>query len=69
MNVNDAIAHILKLENVEWVACFPSNDLIESVAREGIRPVMFRQERAAVMAADGYSRLNKREKFGVVISQ
>lgn len=69
MNVNDVVARILKLENVEWVACYPSNHLIESVAREGIRPVMFRQERAAVMAADGYSRLNKREEFGVVISQ
>jgi thiamine pyrophosphate-dependent acetolactate synthase large subunit-like protein len=69
MNVNDAVAHILKLENVEWVACYPSNQLIESVAREGIRPVMFRQERAAVMAADGYSRLNRRERFGVIISQ
>ena len=64
-----AIAKILKLEGVEWVACYPSNNLIEAVATEGIRPVMFRHERGAVMAADGYSRANNRQKFGVVITQ
>ena len=32
MNVNDAVARILKTEGVEWVSCFPSNNLIESVA-------------------------------------
>ena len=64
-----AIAKILKLEGVEWVACYPSNNLIEAVAMEGIRTVMFRHERGAVMAADGYSRANNRQKFGVVITQ
>ena len=64
-----AIARILKLEGVEWVACYPSNNLIEAVAEEGIRTVMFRHERGAVMAADGYSRANNRQKFGVVITQ
>ena len=69
MNVNEAVARILKLEGTEWVSCFPSNELIESVAIEGIRPIMFRHERGAVMAADGYSRMNDREKFGVIITQ
>jgi thiamine pyrophosphate-dependent acetolactate synthase large subunit-like protein len=69
MNTHEAIAHILKLEGVEWIACFPSNNLIEAVAKEGIRPIMFRQERGALMAADGYSRMNHRQKFGVVITQ
>ena len=69
MDVNAAVARILKTEQVEWVSCFPSNELIESVAKEGIRTVMFRQERGAIMAADGYSRLNQRKKFGVVITQ
>ena len=69
MNVNDAVARILKTEGVEWVSCFPSNNLIESVASEGIRTVMFRQERGALMAADGYSRMNDRNKFGVAITQ
>ena len=69
MNVNQAIARILKLEGVEWASCFPSNELIENAAQEGIRTIMFRHERGAVMAADGYSRMNDREKFGVVITQ
>ena len=69
MNVNEAVARILKLEGTEWVSCFPSNQLIESVAMEGIRTIMFRQERGAIMAADGYSRMNDREKFGVIITQ
>ena len=69
MNVTEAVVRILKLEGTEWVSCFPSKQLIESVAMEGIRTIMFRHERGAVMAADGYSRMNDREKFGVVITQ
>jgi acetolactate synthase-1/2/3 large subunit len=69
MNVNEAVARILKLEGVEWISCFPSNNLIESAAMEGIRTVMFRHERGAIMAADGFSRMSDREKFGVVITQ
>jgi thiamine pyrophosphate-dependent acetolactate synthase large subunit-like protein len=69
MNTLQAIAHILKIEGIEWVGCFPSNNLIEAVAQEGIRPMMFRQERGALMAADGFSRLNTRKTFGVVITQ
>jgi thiamine pyrophosphate-dependent acetolactate synthase large subunit-like protein len=65
----EAVARILKMEGVEWVSCFPSNQLIESVAKEGIRTIMFRQERGALMAADGFSRLNNRQKFGVTITQ
>ena len=69
MNVLETVAAVLKMEGVEWVSCFPSNQLIELVAREGIRPIMFRQERGAIMAADGFSRVNDRKKFGVVITQ
>src|SRR5919106_4030197 len=69
MNTQQVIARILKTEGVEWISCFPSNNLIEAVAKEGIRPIMFRQERGALMAADGYSRMNTRKKFGVVITQ
>jgi thiamine pyrophosphate-dependent acetolactate synthase large subunit-like protein len=57
------------MEGVEWISCFPSNNLIEAVAQEGIRPIMFRQERGAIMAADGYSRMNNRKKFGVIVTQ
>ena len=69
MDTNQAVARILKSEGVEWVACFPSNNLIEAVAKEGIRPIMFRQERGALMAADGFSRMHNRKSFGVVITQ
>ena len=69
MNTLQAVARILKTEGVEWLSCFPSNNLIEAVAQEGIRPIMFRQERGAIMAADGYSRMNNRQKFGVIITQ
>ncbi len=69
MNTMQAVARILKMEGVEWISCFPSNNLIEAVAQEGIRPIMFRQERGAIMAADGYSRMNNRKKFGVIVTQ
>ena len=69
MNVMQAVARILKIEGVEWISCFPSNQLIEEVAKEGIRTIMFRQERGALMAADGYSRMHDRKKFGVIITQ
>lgn len=69
MNGYEYIARILEEEGVEWMACFPSNPLIEAVAREGIRPIAFRHERGAVMAADGFSRVSDRRRFGVVAMQ
>ncbi len=69
MNGIDYIAQILKQEGVEWMSCFPSNPLISAAARVGIRPVAFRHERGAVMAADGYSRVSDRRRFGVVALQ
>ena len=69
MNGIDYIAQILKQEGVEWMSCFPSNPLISAAAREGIRPIAFRHERGAVMAADGYSRISDRQRFGVVAVQ
>ena len=38
MNTMEAIARILKEEGVEWIACFPSNSLIEEVAKVGTGP-------------------------------
>lgn len=69
MNGIDLIAQILKREGVEWIACYPSNPLIEAVAKLGIRPIAFRHERGAVMAADGFSRTSERKRFGVVAVQ
>lgn len=69
MNGIDFIADILKQEGVEWISCFPSNPIISAAARIGIRPIAFRHERGAVMAADGYSRISDRQRFGVVAVQ
>ena len=70
MNGYDAIANILKKEGFEWMACFPANPLIEAVAKIGIRPIVFRQERGGIMAADGFSRMLASEgKRGVFCCQ
>ena len=63
------VVQILKQEGIEWLSCFPSNPIIDLCATHGIRPVMFRHERGAVMAADGFSRTSHRERFGVVAVQ
>lgn len=70
MNGYEAIAKILKTEGFEWMACFPANPLIEAVAKEGIRPITFRQERGGIMAADGYSRhMAAKGKYGLFACQ
>jgi thiamine pyrophosphate-dependent acetolactate synthase large subunit-like protein len=69
MNVSEAIAQILKKENIDWISCFPNNPLIEDLSKIGIRPIMFRHERGAMMAADGYSRTSDREKIGIFSMQ
>lgn len=69
MNGYDLIAQSLKAEGVEWMACFPANPLIEAVARIGIRPIVFRQERGGINAADGYTRTMAGKTVGVFASQ
>ena len=70
MNGYDAIAKILKQEGFDWLACFPANPLIEAVAKHGIRPIVFRQERGGIMAADGFSRLMaEKGQYGVFACQ
>ena len=69
MDGNELIARILRREGVQWLACFPNNPLIEAAAKVGIRPIAFRHERGAVMAADGFSRVSDRQRFGVVAVQ
>jgi len=65
----EAVARILKMEGVEWLACFPSNKLIEAASNIGIRPIVFRQERGGVHAACGYSLMKDRQNFGVFAMQ
>ena len=69
MNGFDVVASCLKAEGVEWMACFPANPLIEAVASIGIRPIVFRQERGGINAADGYSRQMAGRGLGVFAAQ
>jgi acetolactate synthase-1/2/3 large subunit len=69
MNGFDLIAHCLKAEGVNWMGCFPANPLIEAVSKVGIRPIVFRQERGAINAVDGYSRQMRGKTPGVYASQ
>ena len=69
MNGDQAIAKILKKEGVEWIAAFPAQSLIDACAREGIRPILSRQERAGVNMADGFSRIKNGSAIGVFTMQ
>lgn len=69
MNGASAIARILQQEGVESLSCFPANPIIEAAANLGIRPIICRQERAGVNIADGYSRANFGNRFGVFAMQ
>ena len=57
-----AVANVLKMEGVDWIAVMPSNPLIEAAAIAGIRPVVCRQERTGVHMADGFSRVTNGKK-------
>ncbi|MCH7626627.1 MAG: hypothetical protein IIC83_11940, partial [Chloroflexi bacterium] len=69
MNGDQVLAKILKIEGVEWISCFPAQTLIDACSREGIRPIMCRQERAGVNMADAFSRINNGKKIGVFTMQ
>lgn len=69
MKANRLIAKILKAEGVEWLSCFPAQSLIDEAAKEGIRPILPRQERAGVNMADGFSRVNNGNRIGVFTMQ
>jgi acetolactate synthase I/II/III large subunit len=63
------IAEVLKREGVEFIACYPHNDLIEACAQVGIRPIMCRQERVGLAIADGFSRATNGKRIGVFVCQ
>ena len=69
MNGATAVAKILRIEGVEWMSCFPHQPLIDYAAREGIRPIVTRQERTGVNMADGFSRIKNADHIGVFSMQ
>lgn len=64
-----AIANILKMEGVDFIACIPSNPLIEPAAIAGIRPIVFRQECTGVHMADGFARITNGKRTGIFLMQ
>ena len=69
MRVVDAIAEILKLEQVEWLPSYPTTTMIEAAAASGIRPVVCRQERVGLGIADGYARVKNGSPVGAFAMQ
>ena len=69
MNGIEAIARILKIEGVEWLACYPSNPLIEAAAREGIRPHRVPPRARRDHGRRRLQRTSDRQRFGVVAVQ
>ena len=65
----EVIARILKAEGVEFIACYPRNPVIEACAKEGIRPIVCRQERVGFAIADGFSRVTNGTRLGVFVCQ
>ena len=69
MDGNTAIANVLKMEGVDFIACIPSNPLIEAAAVAGIRPIVFRQECTGVHMADGFARVTNGKRTGIFLMQ
>jgi acetolactate synthase-1/2/3 large subunit len=69
MNVMNAMAEILKREGTDYLFCFPTLDLIETVSQHGIRPIVCRQERVGMGMADAYSRISNGKRIGVFAMQ
>jgi len=65
----EVIARVLKAEGVEFIACYPRNPVIEACAKEGIRPIVCRQERVGLGIADGFSRVTNGSRLGVFVCQ
>jgi len=64
-----AIAKVLKMEGVEFISGFPMNAVFEEGAKEGIRPIISRNERVGVGIADGYTRASFGQRIGVCAMQ
>lgn len=60
---------MLKQEGTEHLICFPTTEIIEAAAVEGIRVITARTERVVVNMADAYSRIHNGKKIGVCAVQ
>lgn len=62
---NVGLARILQAEGVEWVSTFPVCHVNNTLAQEGLRLLMMRDERFAVAVADAFSRVSNGRRIGV----
>ena len=65
----EAMARVLAAEGVTCLSAFPLQELIETGAKIGIRPIICRQERTGVNIADGYTRVTNGARLGVFTMQ
>lgn len=63
------LARILKAEGTEYLFCFPTTEIIEAAAIEGIRVITCRTERTVVNMADAYTRVHNGKRIGVCAVQ
>ncbi|HXF33981.1 MAG TPA: thiamine pyrophosphate-requiring protein [Candidatus Acidoferrales bacterium] len=64
-----ALARILKQEGTEYLFCFPTTEIIEAAAIEGIRVITCRTERVVTNMADAYTRIHNGKRIGVCAVQ
>ena len=64
-----ALARILKAEGTEFLFCFPTTEIIEAAAIEGIRVITCRTERTVGHMADAYTRVHNGKRIGVCAVQ
>ncbi len=69
MKVVDAIAEVLKREQIKFIIGYPVNPIFEAAAKADIRTIVVRQERIGLHMADAVSRLSSGEDIGVFIMQ
>ncbi len=69
MLVANAIAEVLKRENIKFIIGYPVNPIIEAAAEADIRTIIVRQERVGLHMADAVSRLSSGDDIGVFVMQ
>lgn len=69
MRTIDAVAQILKRENIHILPSFPTTAVIEAAAAAGVKPIICRQERVGVGIADGWSRIKNGQPVGAFAMQ